>query len=196
MPTVKRVYSGLHYIMTMRKSLLWGSHGNSNEEYNLQGCNMVHFRDSMAFKRDVSPPSSGSSKIPAEAGNKLNSVCIMFLQHVRLSLVLQKQASKCSSACHLPWRWQCYAPPKCQAPYNLHGITTSSVRKGFTLTHWLSDIYQHLVGIPHINPDNGDTACYWNIGFLHNSDMAECLTVVLPIFVSRSHNFILSCFFF
>lgn len=65
-------------MMTMRKCWFWGSQGNGNEEYNLQGCNMVNFRD-------VSPPSSGSSKIPAEAGNKLNSVCIMFLQHVRLS---------------------------------------------------------------------------------------------------------------
>jgi hypothetical protein len=101
--TVNRVYSRLHYIMTLRKSWLWGSQSNGHEEYNLQDCNMVHFRGSLAFKRDVSPPSSRSSKIPA--GNKLNSVCIMFLQHVRLS----ELQGVTDSACHLLLLVSCLA---------------------------------------------------------------------------------------
>jgi hypothetical protein len=171
----------------------------------------VRFRDSPAFQRDVSPLSSGSSKKLAEAGNKLN--CLHYVPPTCRALSehgVTEADNKHCSACHLLLLISCLAYSSALKMAVLLSSKTWSFLwptwhynpedhtfQWGKVSHWHTDwlIYISNLWVYPTSTLKIDTAYYWNVGFLHNTHMAECLRVFLPIFVSWLHNFTVLFFF-
>jgi hypothetical protein len=66
----------VHNFVVFTKYSIWDSHNNGYEEWGLLSCNAMQFGDKLIFRRNISPPSSGSnskqSLKQAEAGGKLS----------------------------------------------------------------------------------------------------------------------------
>jgi hypothetical protein len=97
----KRSSENATEIRDFRLCRIWSSHSGVYEEYYLLGYNAVQSVESQpTFRRNISPPSSGSTNRPSMKLSWKNVASIALL-----------------------WRWRRYVPPKSLMTFNwLHGV--------------------------------------------------------------------------